>query len=425
MSGPDLDVALIRTRFPGLARTAADGRPFAFLDGPGGSQTPGAVIQAVAAHLGSSMANLGGAFATARETDATVDAARMAAADFTGATPQEIAFGANMTTLNFQLVHAFARTLSPGDEIVVTALDHDANVSPWLLAAQDRDLQVRTAPLRPDDGTLDVDALESLLGERTRAVAFTLASNALGTVTDARRIAAAAHRVGALAWADGVHYAPHRRIDRDALGLDVLLCSPYKFFGPHLGLAVIRRDLAESLPADRVRPAGEHPPGHRFETGTQSHEAMAGFVAAVDYVAGLAASGDGAGSGRRARLDLAYRSIERYETGLAGRFLAGLDDLDGITRYGIADPARLGERTPTFCLTVDGIAPRAVSESLAAAGIFTWDGDYYAPNVMEGLGLAAGGGAVRIGFLHYNTADEVDRCLEALGAITAAARATA
>ncbi|MGH3326265.1 MAG: aminotransferase class V-fold PLP-dependent enzyme, partial [Streptomycetales bacterium] len=210
MPGPDLDLALIRKRFPSLARTAADGRPFAFLDGPGGSQPPETVIEAVAAHLGSCMANLGGAFATSRETDATVDAARLAAADLTGATPQEIAFGMNMTTLNFQLVHALARTLSPGDEIVVTALDHDANVSPWLLAAQDRDLRVRIAPLRPGDGTLDVDALESLLGERTKVVAFPLASNALGTVPDARRVAAAAHRVGALAWADGVHYAPHR-----------------------------------------------------------------------------------------------------------------------------------------------------------------------------------------------------------------------
>ncbi|MGH3327880.1 MAG: aminotransferase class V-fold PLP-dependent enzyme, partial [Streptomycetales bacterium] len=207
------------------------------------------------------------------------------------------------------------------------------------------------------------------------------------------------------------------------IGLDVQICSPYKFFGPHLGLAVIRRDLAESLPADRVRPAGEHPPGHRFEAGTQSHEAMAGFVAAVDYLAGLgtAAGGGNGGNGRRTALDDGYGRIERYETGLAGRFLAGLGDLDRITLYGIADPARLAERTPTFCLTVDGMSPRAVSEALAAAGVFVWDGDYYAPNVMDSLGLAAGGGAVRVGFLHYNTADEVDRCLEVLGVIAAGA----
>lgn len=408
-----LDVAAIRERFPSLSRTLPDGRPVVFFDGPGGSQPPQPVVDAVAAYLRSSNANTGGAFVTSRETDEVVERARRAAADLLGVTPEEIAFGPNMTTLNFQLAHAAARTLSTGDEIVVTALDHDANVSPWLTVARDHDLVVRTAPIRPADGTLDVDALEATLGPRTKVVAFTLASNALGSVPDARRVADAAHRVGALAWADGVHYAPHRRIDAGRLGLDVVLCSPYKFFGPHLGLAAIRRDLAETLPADRVRPADEQPPGRRFENGTQSHEAIAGFVAAVGYIASL-----GRGDGLRDRLDDAYARIGRYEAELATRFLEAVRDLPGLTLYGIADPTRMSERTPTFCFTIQGMTPRAVSEVLADEGIFAWDGNYYALSVMESLGLEGHGGAVRIGFLHYNTAAEVERCLNVLSHLT-------
>ncbi|MGH3318846.1 MAG: cysteine desulfurase-like protein [Streptosporangiaceae bacterium] len=404
-----LVTAATRPQFPSLSRTLPDGRSVVFFDGPGGSQPHGSVIDAVATHLRTSMANDDGAFPTARETTATIAAAREAGADFLGASADEIAFGPNMTTLNFLLVHAVARTLDRGDEIVVTELDHDANVSPWLAAARDHGLVVRTAPIRTDDGTLDVDALENLLGPRAKVVAFTLASNALGSVPDTSRIAAAAHRVGALAWADGVHYAPHRRIDRTALGLDVVLCSPYKFFGPHLGMAAIRRDLAESLPADRVRPAAEEPPGHRFETGTQPHEALAGLVAAVDYLAGL-----GTGPHRRARLDGAYAAIGRHESGLAARFLEALRDIPGLRLYGIADPARVAERTPTFCFRLDGHTPRQVAGTLADDGVFVWDGDYYALNVMRAYGLADDGGAVRVGFLHYNTADEVDRCVEAL-----------
>jgi cysteine desulfurase family protein (TIGR01976 family) len=304
-----------------------------------------------------------------------------------------------MTTLNFQLAHAVARTLRAGDEIVVTALDHDANVSPWLLVAEDHDLVVRTAPLQVEDVTLDVEALEGLIGERTRVVAFTLASNAVGSIPDAGRIAAAAHRVGALAWADGVHLAPHRRLRAREVGLDVLLCSPYKFFGPHLGIAAIRPELAASLPADRVRPAGEEPPGHRFETGTQSHEAIAGAVAAIDYLRGLG-GGD---------LDTAFELIQGHETDLAKRFLAGLPD--GVTLYGI--PAVEG-RTPTFCFNIDGRSPREVSGALGERGIYVWDGNYYALEPMRALGIDSSGGAVRAGFLHYTTEDEVDRLLEAL-----------
>src|SRR4051794_31912514 len=355
-----LDPESVRPRFPALASGAV------YLDGPGGSQAPDEVVEAMAAHLRAGTANDGGAFATSHAVSELVARARGAAAELTGSEPEEIALGANMTTLNFLLAHAVARTLEPGDEIVVTELDHDANIAPWLRVADDHDLVVRTAPLGPD-ATLDVGALEALIGERTRVVAFTLASNAVGSLTDAPRIARAAHAVGALAWADAVHYAPHRRPDRAALGVDVLLCSPYKFFGPHLGIAAIRRDLAESLPADRVRPASERPAGHRFETGTQSFEALAGLVAAVEYLASL---GDG--------LEDAYARIRAHEEALSRVVLGRLDELGAVTLHGIADPARVGERTPTFCFTVDRLGPRAVSEQLAERGIFTWDGNYYA-----------------------------------------------
>jgi cysteine desulfurase family protein (TIGR01976 family) len=387
-----LDVTAVRERFPALATRAA------YLDGPGGSQVPQAVLDAVAGYLRDSNANLGGAFPTSAASDEVMANGRAAAAEFTGGEPDGIAFGANMTTLNFQLAHAVARTLEAGDEIVVTQLDHDANVSPWLLVARDHGLAVRTAPIRTDDVTLDEDALEGLIGERTRVVAFTLASNAVGSIPDAARIAAAAHRVGALAWADGVHLAPHRRLRAREWGIDVLLCSPYKFFGPHLGIAAIRPDLAESLPADRVRPASEDPPGHRFETGTQSHEAIAGTVAAIGYLRSLG-GGD---------LDVAFDLIEQHETALSERFLAAVPD--DLTLYGIP---RADGRTPTFCFNLAGQEPRAVAARLGERGIYVWDGDYYAFEPLRALGLGEGG-AVRAGFLHYTTEEEVDRLLGAL-----------
>jgi cysteine desulfurase family protein (TIGR01976 family) len=390
---PPLDVAAVREHFPGLASGAA------YLDGPGGSQCPREVLDAVVAYMERSNANLGGAFPTSAESVEVMARGRQAAADFTGAEPEGIAFGANMTTLNFQLAHAVARTLRPGDEIVVTQLDHDANISPWMLVAEDHDLVVRHAPIRTEDVTLDHDALEAMIGERTRVVAFTLASNAVGSITDAARAAAAAHAAGALAWADGVHLAPHRRLRAREWGLDVLLCSPYKFFGPHWGIAAIRPDLAESLPADRVRPASEDPPGHRFETGTQSHEAVAGTVAAINYLRSL-----GEGS-----LNLAFERIQTHEDALARRFLDGLPER--VELYGLRT---VEGRTPTFCFNLPGRSPRAVAERLAERGLYVWDGDYYALEPIRALGLAEGGGAVRAGFLHYTSEEEVDRLLEAL-----------
>jgi cysteine desulfurase family protein (TIGR01976 family) len=389
-------VAAVRERFPALATGAV------YLDGPGGSQVPQEVLDAVDQCLREFNANLGGAFATSAAADLVMERGRRAAADFTGGEPEGIAFGANMTTLNFLLAHAVARTLEPGDEIVVTQLDHDANVSPWLLIAADHQLVVRHAPIRAADVTLDHDALEDLIGERTRVVAFTLASNAVGSVTDPARIAAAAHRVGALAWADAVHLAPHRRLHAREWGLDVLLCSPYKFFGPHLGVAAIRPDLAEALPADRVRPAGQTPPGHRFETGTQSHEAVAGTVAAVDYLRSL---GD-------ASLDLAFERIAAHEDELARRFLEGLPE--DVELYGIRG---VEGRTPTFCFNLPGRSPRSVAERLGERGLYVWDGDYYALEPMRALGLSERGGAVRAGFLHYTAVEEIDRLLTELFAL--------
>jgi cysteine desulfurase family protein (TIGR01976 family) len=392
-----LDLTAVRSEFPALATGAA------YFDGPGGSQVPQRVIDAMAAYLRDSNANLGGAFRTSRESDEVMERGRAAAADFTGGEPKGIAFGANMTTLNFQLAHAVARTMEPGDEIVVTALDHDANVSPWLVVAEDHDLIVKTASLRVEDMTLDLDELEDLIGERTRVVAFTLASNAVGSIPDAERIAAAAHSVGALAWADAVHMAPHRRLRAREVGLDVQICSPYKFFGPHLGIAAIRPDLAESLPADRVRPADETPPGHRFEAGTQSHEAIAGAAAAIEYLRDL---GDG-------DLDSAFALIEEHETRLAARFLSGLPD--GVELYGIRTPEG---RTPTFCFNVAGRSPREVAELLGEQDLYVWDGNYYALEPMRALGIDDTGGAVRAGFLHYTTEEEVDRLLDALAELT-------
>jgi cysteine desulfurase family protein (TIGR01976 family) len=407
---PDIDA--IRSRFSSLSRKGADGRPLVFLDGPGGSQVPDVVIDAMADYLRHSNANIEGAFVTSEETTELVDSTRVAAADFLGSKPEETIFGPNMTTINFNLVHAFCRTLEPGDEIVVTALDHDANVSPWLLCAEDHDLVVRIADVRDDDLQVDPSALEKVIGPRTKVCAFTLASNGVGTMPQGRALADVAHSAGALAWMDCVHYAPHRRIDVKALDADVLLCSPYKYFGPHQGLGFAREELLQTWPADRVRPAGELPAGHRFETGTMSHEALAGVKAAIDFVASL-----GEGADRSAKLDDAFRDIVAHETTLTARMLDGLAEVPGMTLYGITDPARAGERTPTFTFTLPGITPRQICEQLAERGILGWDGNYYALGIMDRLGLEGKGGACRLGFLRYTTEEEVDRTLEAIGEI--------
>jgi len=359
--------------------------PTAFLDAPAGTQCPDSVIDAIAGYLRTSNANSGGAFGNSRATDALIADARLAAASFLGCSPDETAFGPSMTALNFALTRTVGRTLEAGDEILLTRLDHDGNVAPWLELAGDLDLRISFVELS-DDTRLDLDDLRSKLSERTRVVAFTLASNALGTLTDARRIVALAHEAGALAGGDAVHYAPHGPLDVAELGVDVLLCSPYKFFGPHMGLAFVRAELTDSWRTYKVRPS-EHP----YENGTLQHELLAGFVAAVEYVESIG-----------------WPAIQAQERWLGERFLEGLPDR--CTLYGL--PTMDG-RVPTFAFTVDGLSPRAVAERLAERDIAVWEGDYYAVEVMRQLGLGAEG-AVRAGFVHYNTADEVDRLLTAL-----------
>ena len=382
-----LDVAAVRAQFPALASGVA------FLDAPGGTQCPQSVIDAIAAYLRESNANLGGAFAASLRSDELVAQAHETAAGFLGCQPEETIFGQNMTTLNFALTRALGRTLAPGDEILVTRLDHDGNVAPWLELARDLDLRVGFVEIH-EDTTLDLDDLERKLTERTRVVAFPLASNALGTMPDSARIVALAHAAGALAWVDAVHYAPHGPIDVAALGVDVLLCSPYKFFGPHLGLAYGREELMRSWRPYKVRPVPDEPVGGRFETGTLAHELLAGFVAAVDYVE-----------------ELGWEAIRQHEQALGRRFLDGLPDR--CTLYGLRT---MEGRVPTFAFVVDGLSPRRAAERLAELEIAVWEGDYYAVEAMERLGLQPDG-AVRAGFVHYNTFDEVDRLLAALGGL--------
>ena len=382
-----LDVGAVRARFSALES------PLAFLDGPGGTQVPDSVIDAIASYLRESNANLGGPFETSRRSDDVVRAAHETAALFLGCSPAEVGFGANMTTLNFALSRALARELRPGDEIVVTRLDHDANVAPWLELARDLGLVVQFADLDEEDCTLDMSSLEALVTERTRVVAFPWASNAVGTITPVRRIADLAHEVGALAWVDAVHYAPHGPIDVTAADVDVLICSPYKFFGPHLGLFYGRREVLERWRSYRVRPAPEEPVGQRFETGTLAHEALAGFVAAVEYLESLG-----------------WHAIQAHERELGERFLTGLPDAARL--YGLRT---MEGRTPTFALTFPGQTPQDVAARLAERDIAVWAGDYYAVEVMERLGLPDG--AVRVGFVHYNTAEEVDRLLGELEAL--------
>jgi cysteine desulfurase family protein (TIGR01976 family) len=379
MSTVALDVDAVRARFSALRP------PTALFDAPGGTQVPDSVIEAIAAYLRESNANLGGAFGSSRRSDALLERARLTAASFLRCEPVEALFGANMTTLNFMLSRTVGRTLREGDEILVTRLDHDGNVSPWLELARDVGATVGFVEIS-DDTTLDYDDLERKLTDRTRVVAFPIASNAVGTLTDVRRIVDLAHGAGALAWADAVHYAPHGPIDVTELGVDVLLCSPYKFFGPHLGLAFGRAELLDSWQTYKVRPSD-----HRLETGTLPHELLAGFVAAVEYIESIG-----------------WPSIQAHERALGQQFLDGLPAR--CTLYGLPG---MDARVPTFAFNVDGLTARSAAEGLAERGLAVWDGNYYAVEVMDRLGLGEAG-AVRAGFVHYNTTAEVDRLLGAL-----------
>jgi cysteine desulfurase family protein (TIGR01976 family) len=382
-----LDVEAVRTRFSALRQ------PLAFFDGPGGTQVPDEVIEAVSRYYRESNANVSGPYETSRRTEALVDQARATAGAFLGCAPEETIFGANMTTLAFALTRTAGRTWQAGDEIIATKLDHDANVSPWLELAYDKDLTVHFVDIH-DDTTLDLDDLQRLLSDRTRVVAFPVASNAVGTLSDVGRIVELAHEAGALAWADAVHFGPHGPIAVGDWGVDVLICSPYKFFGPHLGVAFGRAELLESWRPYKVRPASNEPLGHRFETGTLAHELLAGFVAAVDYIDSIG-----------------WDAIKQHELALGERFLTGLPD--NVSLYGL--PTMDG-RVATFAFNVEGVPTREAAARLGDAGYAVWQGNYYALEVMNRLGLGDAG-AVRAGIVHYNTAEEVDGLLAAIAAL--------
>jgi cysteine desulfurase family protein (TIGR01976 family) len=404
------DLTWIRAQFPALAQEV-NGHPAVFFDGPGGTQVPQRVIDAVADYLIHHNANTHGAFATSRRTDETIDAARAAMADFLGCAADEVIFGPNMTTLTFAISRAFGRDIRPGDEIVLTRLDHDANVAPWK-ALEEQGAIIRMVDIDTEECTLDMADMARAIGPRTKLVAVGYASNAVGTINDVATITQMAHAVGALVYIDAVHYAPHGPIDVQALDCDFLACSPYKFFAPHMGVLYGKREHLAHLRPYKVRPASDDVPD-RWETGTKNHEGLAGVTAAIEYLAELGQRIKPATT-RRAALVQAMEAIKAYERGLSEQLIAGLLAIPGLTFYGISDPARFDMRTPTVAVRLAGRSPRELADALGRRGIFCWDGNYYAINLTERLGVESDGGMLRIGLVHYNTAEEIELLLEAL-----------
>jgi cysteine desulfurase family protein (TIGR01976 family) len=397
----------VRGQFPALRRSIGN-QPVIYLDGPGGTQVPEQVITAIADYLRTSNSNLGGSFVTSAQTGELVQRTRIALAEFIHARePQEIVFGQNMTSLTFALSRSLARTWPVDSEIIVTSLDHDANIAPWRLAAAERQVTVKTWEVHKQTCSLDLKDLPLLLNKRTALIAVTLASNACGSHVDVRGVAKLAKSVQAKVFVDAVHFAPHGRIDVQSLDCDFLVCSAYKFFGPHIGVLWGRKELLSHLESFKVRPAANHPPG-KWETGTQSFENIAGTLGALGYMRDLAAAVN------KTSLADAMELIRNYEYTLSRHFLAGVARIPRITLYGIADPLKAMLRTPTFALRVEGVPPDLVAQKLGNNGIFVWSGDFYAVDLLRRLGLDESGGVVRVGFVHYNTADEVDRVLEAL-----------
>jgi cysteine desulfurase family protein (TIGR01976 family) len=413
---PTFDIAWVRAQFPALAQKV-NGSPAIFCDGPGGTQAPQRVIDSMRDYLVYSNANTRGAFATSRRSDETIAEAHAAMGDLLGCDRDEVVFGPNMTTLTFALSRAIGRELGPGDELVVTRLDHDANVAPWQ-ALEERGCAIRFVDINPADCTLDMADLARQLTGRTRLVAVGYASNAVGTINDVAEVVRLAHAAGAMAFIDAVHYAPHGPIDVRALDCDFLACSPYKFFGPHLGALYGKRAHLTRLRPYKVRPVSEQIPD-RWETGTQNHEGLAGVTAAIDYLAELGRRAAPGATGRRAALLAAYEAIRPYERSLAARLITGLLAIPGLSFYGITDPARFAQRAPTVAVRIAGHSPLELASELGKRGIFTWDGNYYALNLTERLGVESSGGMLRIGLVHYNTAEEVDRLLAALGEVAA------
>jgi cysteine desulfurase family protein (TIGR01976 family) len=406
-----LDITWVRSQFPSLAQTV-NGHPAAFLDGPGGTQVPQRVIDAMSDYLRRENANTGGAYATSRHTDAMLAEARGAMGDFLNCTADEIVFGPNMTTLTYAMSRAIGRDLGPGDEILVTRLDHDANVSPWL-ALEEKGVTIRWAEIHKEDCTLDVENLAAKLNLKTRLVAIGYASNAVGTINPVAQITKLAHDAGALMFIDAVHYAPHGPIDVRALDCDFLVCSPYKFFGPHMGTLYGKRERLLQFKPYKVRPATDALPD-RWETGTQVQELIAGIGAAVDYLAELGRRHDSAATDRRSALLAAYRVTRLHETALLTRLIDGLLAIPKLRFFGISDPNRFHERCSTVSIRIGDHNPTEIAKFLGDRGIFAWDGNYYALNLTERLGVEKSGGLLRIGLVHYNTAEEVDRLLSAL-----------
>ncbi len=406
-----LDLAWIRQQFPSLKQTV-NGNPAVFLDGPGGTQVPQRVIDAIGDYLERSNANTHGAYVTSRRTDAMLDEARAAMADFLGCDADEVVFGANMTSLTFAMSRAIGRELKTGDEIVVTLLDHDANVSPWRML-EETGATIRFVDVREEDCTLDMQDLARKINEHTRLVAVGYASNAVGTINDVKEVVGLAHAAGALAYIDAVHYAPHGPIDVHALDCDFLVCSTYKFFGPHIGVLYGKREHLKRLPAYKLRANSDDIP-YRWEWGTLNHECIAGITACVDYLADVGRRLSPEVPSRRAALQAAYAEIRQHERELCERLVRGLLEIRELKFYGIRDFSQFDQRCPTVAVRIAGHTPLELATRLGDRGFFTWDGNYYALNLSERLDVEKDGGFLRIGLVHYNTGDEVDRLLAAL-----------
>jgi len=411
-----LDISRVRSQFPSLSQTVA-GQPAVFLDGPGGTQVPQRVIDAISGYLKNSNANTCGAYATSQHTNAMIAEARAAMADFFGCDHDEVVFGPNMTTLTFAISRSIGRELGPGDEILLTHLDHDANVSPWR-ALEERGVTIRFVDINEDDCTLNMTDLAQKISSRTRVVAVGYASNAVGTINDVKEIVRLAHHKGALAYIDAVHYAPHGPIDGPGLDCDFLVCSSYKFFGPHMGILYAKREHLQRLQPYKVR-ANTNAIPNCWEWGTLNHECIAGITACVDYLADLGRQVDPSASTRRTALLAAYGAIQQHEHGLAEILISGLLTISGLKLYGIRDTGKLDRRCPTAAVRIAGHTPLELATKLGERGFFTWDGNYYALNLSERLDVEKDGGFLRIGLAHYNTAGEVQSFLSALREIAA------
>ncbi|MCF2862550.1 cysteine desulfurase-like protein [Pseudoalteromonas sp. Cnat2-41] len=404
----------LRQQFPALMQQV-DGQSPIFFDGPGGAQVPQSVLDAMSSYLGHYNANLGGAFFSSDKTVAVMSAARQAVADLLNSpSPEQIVFGANMTSLTFSFSRALSRDWQASDEIIVTNADHYSNVSSWVQAAEDKGARVHALRVNEQDCTLDMAYFEQLLNDNTKLVAVTYASNTTGSINDIKRIIELAHQHGALVYVDAVHYAPHELIDVQALDCDFLACSAYKFFGPHVGIVYGKRAHLEHFTPYKVAPAKDVVPG-RWETGTQSFEGLAGVTAAIDYIASL--SGLDASTPRRQRLQVAFANSKEHEMALSRHFLTRLAEFPQITLYGISDVERVQQRTPTFALTIAGFEPRQISEFLGQHHLCVWDGNFYAQGLCEQLGVMDKGGVVRIGCMHYNSIAEIDRLFELLATL--------